>query len=800
MNFINLRNVTNQEINESYCGILRISPNEFQGVLLDDPTPLLYSIGNKIKLSDSVGNFLNISFIPQTVPTEVYGDIKNVNLVNITQEINGTLYCTKSLNLKSILYISPQIDKAPIQVVTSNGILLYPIDAPDDTRYLNYNSKRDKDETLGYGASEEAINKFFDNIWADDPVFTDEYDDYHVKVNGNKVYRLKPASEVAKKDEEGNIIMEQSASMVPELYKHDYVLGQCAGHTYKMTPGDINENLNTKLSKLPRNIKKIFEENNVSSKITELSFVEIEKIIWPLLGGSIKDYYRSFEGRYKNLYPKNAVEGTENDLYNTLFANDGENDEILEDYIRSKAPLLGIPVQSGLIFYNAIPARRFLFHTLRRYENLAENEDIALNDGSQLTKNILNDFITASNGSSSLFMHNLTTEYALCDGKRIKEINGEKAITDYPAINKLSSNWKNWKGVQSDNNASNVYDAMALSMPSQDSENKLNILRTPRLFEMDQLSLRYLRGLNWQRVAKYNKVVDDELLDTEEDFWPYNQEEMVIESDGTYIINDWYNEDKNIRPEIEGDINYTFIHNKLKHQLPDTDLDDEANIIKDIHKVGIYYANYDYKLAYAHRHIHQLVVNEDLLKNYDTLYKARNYYMNGTKTNLPGENDEEINNKWKSYVKLEAGSESFLSTYVMRSMQAVEDIDLKTLKEIQDLPISYRGGTTSSLRRVVSGYKGARAKLGRCTGNYEKRKIFYLSDGGYELTTFQSRKDGTKEGWRFLSSLPAGINKYGKWSTNEIIYATANYNGTEIKIDDGLPNPPAINLLPLMKI
>ena len=803
MNFINLRNVANQEINESFSGILRISPYIADGILLDDPTPLLYSVGSRVDLSDSAGNYLNITFIPQVVNTIVSGlDTNTANIINITQEVSN-LYCANSLNIATTLYINNKDNrKTPIQIVNPHGVLAFPIEAPEDTSYLNHNGKLDN--TVPENATKQRIDKIFDNLWSDDEIYTsNDYEDYHVKVNGKKIYRLKPASELPKINEDGITVYEEEASMVPELYKHDYVLGQYAGHTYKPTPDDLEGLNGSKLSRIPADIKDALLKNT-SAKITELSFVEIEKIIWSLLEGNIGGAYRSFEGRYKGLYPLGLYEsalGTEDNLYKTLFTppNKSEIDEELENKIKDKAPLVGLPVQSGIITYNTIPFRRYMFHALRRYENIDNYPEITVTDKNEGIT--VSDYISYSNASaSSSFMHNLVSEYVLCDGKRIKDVrNGTSDITDYPSINKRSGNWSNWKGVY-DTDTTSIYDAMTQSVENSTDEDSNNVLRTPRLFELNQYSPRYLRGLNWLRVAEYDKILyENNKEKIEHDSWPYNHNTMLIEPDGSFIINDWYEDSATIRPQIKhNNIEYSFINNELKQCLPGTEVNDAANIVKNIHKVGVYYANYDYKLAYLYRHVHQLVVDNDLLQNQDALYKVASYYKGSKNVYADNTIDKNIKKAWQDYVLLKENANTYLGSYAMRSIQNIDIDDNNLVRDIQDLPIAYRGGSTSSIREVRSSYKGARSKLGRCTGNFIKSETFYNAEGGYQLGAFRSRNNGTAEGWRFLSSLPV-TNKYGSYK-NIGEYAVAKYNDTEILIDDSLPKPPTINFIPLMKI
>ena len=821
MNFINLRNVANQEINESFSGILRISPNIEGDVKLDDPTPLLYSIGKKLKLSDSAGNYLNIDFVPKIFETYVAGYTSKVNLINITQEIDN-LYCTTELHITPTLYINLDKNlakKAPIQIVNDNGVLLFPIEAPIDDQYINYHNRLSS--TLE-GIHTDNIQKILDKLPATHEIYTSsDYEDYHVKVNGKKIYRLKPA----------NIDVDETTdTMVPEIYLHDYVLGQSAGHTYKSTQDELNGlDKNSRLSLLPQKIREKIK-NSASARTTQLSFIKIEKLIWSLLEGSTQGSYRSFDGRYKNLYPgmsvNSGIDGSS--LFNELFKIKGSqvDDDTLENLIRKNAPLLGVPVQSGLIMYNAMPIRRFLFHTLRRYENLSDLTDtISIKSDEELFKKADTDteeesrnlkrkeFITLSNiDKSASPMHNLTTEYVLCDGKRIKAFNeNNEIISDYPSINKNANNWALWGGINA-SETNNIYDALAYSMGSADE----NALRTPRLFELNQLSLRYLRGLNWQRKADYNRIIEENNTNDEINTEPateyYNHNTMLIEKDGTFIISDWFNTGPGAEhPKVENNkVDYVIGENTLKYCLPNLPIDDKANVVKNIKDVGVYYANYDYHVADTHRHVHQIAVNKNLLKNRDTLNEVREYY-NGTKNTytydkLPqGGNLNEviglldkiskISERWANYVKLE--EDSYLGSYVMRSVQGIKDIDKKLIKEIQNLPIVNQGGSSSGMRKVNSGYKGARRNSPRCHGNYHKSYTFYATDGGYRFAAY--RPSGDNEGWRFLSSLPKGMNKYGSYKdTNEL--AKASFNNNTINIDDSLPNPPAINLIPLMKI
>ena len=793
MNFINLRNVANKEINESFSGILRISPYKISNATYDDPTPLLNTIGEEVHLSDSDGNFLNITFIPEVFETYVTGYADKVRLISITQKVSN-LYVVEQLNVKPTLYLNTAKDVYPIQIINKDGVLTFPIDAPEDTRYLNHNNRLNFD--LSHISSDETIKNKFDSLPASHEIYSKAYEDYHVKVNGKKIYRPN-----------GTHSGEQG--MVPELYKHDYVLGQYPNHTHKIVNKDVPE-LNNISDKIKKNLK----------RATKLSFIPIEKIIWSLLEGATSGAYRSFEGRYMNLLPTAygvQGEGTENNLFKELFVSSEGNDDFdtLAEKIKEKAHLVGLPVQTGLVMYNAIPAKRFFFHTLRRYsdEDLKDavkleipledteviNSEDSSEDGTEIPKeevsNPIRDFISKSAATNSLFMHNLTTEYALCDGKRIKAVDGDSYESDYPSLNRKSKAFSEWNGYRGDS-IDSVYDAIATSM---DNEIYVKTIRTPELFDIKQSSLRYLRGINWQRGVSYQKRVSENDTTLVNDAWLYNHKSDVINPDGTYIIGDWNNPQESdinnandvMKPDyIENTKKYRFFNNTYKMVLPNTDPDDRCNIIKDIRYIGKYYCNYDTKVSDGFRHVHQLVTDDDLLIDNDELSKVNEYYTGRSETNKPD------NEEWDGYVRLE--NETFLGTYVMRSIQGVSDIDKATLKVIKDLPISYRGGTTSFMRMASSSYKAGSRVAGSCVDNHHKGVRYWQPEGGYELTGYIPRTDGVPEGWRFLSSLPV-TNKYGSWSDPED-YAYSIFGDKKVLLDDSLSMPPSINLLPLFKI
>lgn len=804
MNFIDIRSVSAQEINQSYCGILRISPNEVDEIVIDDPSPFLLAHEREIPLSDSSGNNLNIIFIPKIFETEVEGENgkENKNLITITQKIknNKKLFCHESLHIKSLLRINIDEDnknKAPIQIFNKNGVLLFPIESPEDPSYLNYNRKLEN--TLGTGdvfsgnPDRESLFKSFSKTHS---IYTDEkYKNYRVNINGEEL-----------KDKDGK----------PILYYHDYVLGQSAGHSYNVSKPAEEVEKYTKVS------DKI---NDEIKYVTELSFIEIEKIVWSLLNSTLNGACRSFDGRYKELLPEgqySTAVGTENNLWKSIFVgtNPEKNTEKLEAKVVAKSPLVGVPIQSGLILYNAIPMRRFLFHSLRRNSDLKPSESTVSDENSETLSVInnpdyikfqkedrdisLSDFISYAFNENSegddtsseetytmapKFIDNLIGEYALCDGSRLKYWDNGTECSDYKSINKESFTWKNCKNLGGDEVT--LYNAIYKSMNSEDGS-----IRTPRLFELNQYSPRFLRGLNWHRTATCKiKVADGEEIISKSTTVPYDHETMIIEPDESFNFNNSLIGEK-IEIDHEAGVIYNIEPNTHTFIIPNVEETDVGNSIKDIRDVGAYYASYDYIVPSIRRHVHQLVANENLLKNNDDLWKEYTHYI-GRGTGLTPKDNVDA---WRKYVML--NDDNFLGAYPMRSIQGLgldKKIHAGLIKEIQDLPISYMGGTSSAFRYAESiSRNGRRRKFGGCGSFWRPWAGGAYADGGYKLAGWQPRTDGVEEGWRFLSSLPS-YNKYGAWN-NPYDYATASYNNKEITIDDSLPRPPSINLLPLMKI
>ena len=416
MDIITLRNVGSFEIPDTYRSILRISPNNGN----DDPSDLLTSANNaKIKLSTSEGTLLPLTFVSKKAQCEVVErENDSIELINIAHEYNK-LFVSKSLNIKPTLYIEPNSKKIPLIFVNDSNSLGYPFEAPVNTSYFNHNNKLGFDSKLSI---EENIKQ---KLTPSD--YSKISESEKISINGEPVYRYINAGN-------GEVLR------VQDFNHRTSVFGVYPGNTYPQNAAnadihDLNDETNSDKSGLH----------------TQLSYLPLDTIIWKCLERSLAGVRRNYEGHYFNL-----SKGSSNALGKQLFG-----DEAIEDDIKDKAPIVNFAVQSGTIHYNAIPAHRYFFHTLRRYKEAERNNHLYSESGSITGADVL-----ASNAMNTLCRH-----YALCDGKDIK--------TAYPNLQPINY----WSA---------VHEAIGTSM-----DNDASTFKTPPLFELNQYAPRFIRGLNW---------------------------------------------------------------------------------------------------------------------------------------------------------------------------------------------------------------------------------------------------------------------------------------------------------------
>lgn len=668
-----IRDVAQQEIFNSYRGILRISPNFFEEAEIDDTTSLynpndnFYSTNEatnspdssktKINLSDSSGNLFDVYFYPKTFNCSVVSTIsanKNVDLVNIVHYYN-ILRVNKTLNIKSTLSCN--------KLITNNAdnILRYPIDCPYDSAYCN------KNDALGIGADispDNIENKFsVSNLISKLSSYT------QVTVDDQLVWR--------KSD---------TGSKIPEVYRHDYILGHSNGGTRKI---------------------------NSSKRETQLSFISLDKMIWEKLTAALNGIgnNRHYRGRYNNLCKINestgAISSTSESIASKIFGS--------STIPTNNAPILGIPVQSGLIMYTAMPVNRYYFH--------------------------LNNF-NLTNDRADTYVYNLISEYALCDGKILKSSSN---TTSYSKIAQTSKNWNNFKTSGTDITAySQIHKSMKGITPSN------NNLYTPALLETDQLSPRYLRGLNWNTTS--------------------------------YAANNIAHA-KTINGNITSDL---------------------GNNKKNITKVGPYLANHDYKIRKTADHQHHCLVNQNAVpevdstgKCNDTLYTDTNW-CSGKNV---GHNFITPTFTSPSYKNSNTSKpNSYKGTYILQTKTGAID------KEWQDIPIAAGGGSRSRTCSVGYSWKGASCiKLpfkGRICHNHKDHN----NRGSYApcffyFKGFNKNINVSNGWWKTISSVNKHFITYGiATGTNPTVTTKYSLANNTNKLDDTLSFPATFNFLPLIKI
>lgn len=690
MNIINLRSVSAMEIPDSFRGILRISPNNGE----DNAKNLLTTSGSEIHLSDSEGDILPITFIPKTFETIILEPSPTTkSLIHVTQRIEN-LFVSETLNICASLYIHLLGTKIPLIFSDGRTSLGYPIEAPENIDYFNHSNKYGFNKNL-------SLDDNIDNISPEDPVYKDK--NQWVKINNDYPYRyIQHAGSVYK---------------LPYLKKREYALGHIKKHHFKHD-----------------NSSEVFDLSGVqSTQHTQLSYIPVESLSFSSIESQIGGLYRApLKGRYFKL---NSAAGeqtntTANALAKILFGNNiAEEDAVLT----KKAPIMGIPVQSGTIHYNAIPAKHYFFHLIRHYD--------AINRSKCLEKASKENIITSAQNGIPNVMNNLIRNYVLCDGKDIK--------TGYPNIS--SDEVENKLPTNASTETISLYKAIAKSITKN---NAATTFSTPPLFEFDQLSLRFLRGLNWIKDGESYK-------------------------------------------------NNTKTYVKIYDEKSNPKLNDRANHAKDINEVGVYYSNSDNDIQKTYKHAHLLFAVAGDEVNYkvnnkvvtDTLFNEKNMFQGLSNSELPSNKSQ-----WADYVN--SSSNYFLGTKMLKTTGSLRlagsNFSAEKEMQLQNYPISVRGGSNSYFYIQAQCIRFGKRRLGKCMNHRTRCQTDNLKvrDGYYHFASC----DNSATGWRFLTSMPRA-SKYGQIDAIKPIYSTlTDSKDNSFRIDDSLSSPPAINLIPLMKI
>lgn len=727
MNIINLRKVGNLEIPDSYRGILRISPN----LLNDDPTPLLQTPGTEIYLSDSSGNQLPITFIPQKFKAYVDGRLGECDIINITIKTDK-LYVSNELNIRQTLYITPEKNQPPLIFTSEKETIGYPIESPDDNLYFNKNNEFNFDKNKSWASNIATISP-------EDQIYKN--DENLVKINGNYLFNF--------------VNYNSRYYKLPVIKKRDYAIGARVADRYK---------IKDKISAI-HDLDKL--EYTTDGNYTQLSFLPIESLIYSNLEAELRGLSRAGSaGRYSGLnvigHPSES-NNTANNLFNELFGDE----EGIENIIEKNTPIIGVPVQSGTIHYNAMPLRRYLFHVSRRYDADAKNEYIVDTDKT----------ISEANPAMNHSVNIIAKQYALCDGKDI--------LTRYPAINKESfiASW------------SDTHEAIKKSMGGSLDYS----FNTPPLFDCDQLSLRFLRGLNWLR-AEHGGTAD-EIYQTRSD---------VLNTKGA----------RTDETPVKFKEN-TALYLKLKDG-------DSANHSKNIWEVGLYHASIDIKFHRNWKHCHLSFASKlndevlcninkegDSLKNYSNYFaglsaedqfcptKNKKYKENYSDKRFTDTDYSEWRayvNSWNSFSKIRT---KFAGTTILPTLGGLlkHKVNINGYEYLRNYPIVRTGGSSSYWWTIYECFRFGKRGPGCYNNRTRCRGPFGLRDGKYSL----AHATGKNENWRFITSLPEA-NKYDDITEPNSKKTRVTYrdsvNGPikEWMIDDTLPSPSAANFIPLFKI
>lgn len=568
MEQLNIRDVGNQQVYDSYMGILRISPNIIDGESMDDTT-LVFSNpkesngeDRKIIISDSDGIELGAYFVPRVKKTKVlnqYNELEDAEVINLSFHTNNTLYVSQSLNVRSTLFLNKKSERriSPIQIYTkrlgsnSFDITAYPVESPHDDDYFNNKNKLGLiNPNSNIPIRQQLDTKLYEMTRAEYDKIPDEH---KVKISGKLIYTTNKYSE-----------------KVPILYTRDYAVGSYSGHTAFMnkdTRDFIDENYlsgNTGLVPI-----------SDDSKFTRLSFVRLDDIIWKSLEKVLTGKVRSREGRYDHL-GENNDENIGPDIF-------GDAD------ITLTAPLSARSVPSGIVMYNAMPIKRFLFHNLRQILRNAEDErnyrgDNNLNLRREYVQYYNNGSITAIKETDPGFINTLTKEFVLCDGKELTYENYQNINTandtffqhDGDELVKRNSNGKPIENTAWQTGPDNTYKAIKDS--SYDKK-----LRTPHLLDIDNLEMRFIRGLNWSSSLGESTPIKNTTNTSDKDNLynnTYSNNTNIIKINTSKEVNypEWWPEEKK-KPELWGAVK------------------------KDFHDVGNYRTNIDFKIHKTpHRH------------------------------------------------------------------------------------------------------------------------------------------------------------------------------------------------------
>lgn len=469
----NVRSVAPRQVYDSYMGILRISPNYNE----DDPTTLLETIDEEIKLSDSNGTKLPITFIPKA-----FG-----KWINIQTKVDDNVYVTKTFTSRSTLKLSKMIILNNLKEGTTNGILIYPTIRPssNDTDYFNYNNKHKfwADDSTTWVIDQKRHEKVEKKLleqqlsWCNDTSKVKEVE--KVKVGGQYVTQTN-----------------NSGEEVPILYTHDYILGTSDKGTTNTKPS-LDENTHVK---------------KLNGNCTQLSWERIDKLIWENL-----DKYLNYRDDKDDRFNDISIfdKGTTYQADKSQVLSGKKTDEINQQW-RANAPLLARGVQDGIIMYHAMPFNRYWFHRCRQVLANMKKSGESWADMNSDEKNELNiaknnGLITAASQATLTPHHSIVKDYLLCNGKVVN-------VTNFPNINLKNDKFFNisQKGAFATQTGNKYNVRSQISGTTHYAVFTSLGKKLPDLFNFTDFAPRFIRGLNFSHNANNYCVTNEVNIDKKE--------------------------------------------------------------------------------------------------------------------------------------------------------------------------------------------------------------------------------------------------------------------------------------------
>lgn len=656
----NVRNVAQKEVYDSYMGILRISPIEVNGKDMDDITSILNTLvdfdGNvdkdgikeknsiiKVRLSDSDGNGLPITFIPKAFNQQVLiresgaDTYQTRAIINMVTNVDRFIFVSENLSCRSTISIkldtTKDADRASLlQIATGGGdnntnvsaktILCYPIEAPNDEDYFNNKNK------LGVQTGTTSNGYLFDPIISNKPRHEQvkqnllkqsrSWYEQNFPINDNdntSPHRVKVAGRFINRYNE-------KGQEVPVLHTRDYVLGHYDGHSWSKSSKEADDFQQIWCG----NTSKLNQINDFSH-ITKLSWMRFDDLVWDALDEVLQGNVRHTKGRYSNL---GSSKTGNSDIRETLFG-DTSDEEFKYSKLDRTAPILGAGVEQGIIMYHAMPFHRYWFHRCRQAtQNLKRKAQLlgdvdwnyGTTEGSKQNNEAyrlqkackIDNSITPCSMATLSPTHSLSKDYLLCNGldvsfenfpnisptnenlfmtKNGKPVTVDKDTKKYKFRSNHSpqSNSFDEKYTRDNYNKHNVYNALQQtsieSFVKQDGKTRnyqdKDRIYLPNLFSLTEQAPRFIRGLDWD--------ADDSCVG---DITKYSSiSTKSYEEDGGeikkiyYPSKKWLEEDTLANPVVDifGQIGFAFQRN--------------------FDKVKLHFYNYDH-LVETKRHYHYL--------------------------------------------------------------------------------------------------------------------------------------------------------------------------------------------------